>query len=536
MYKIFIVDDEDWIRERLVNTIDWASVGVEVVGDASNGENALECLKTLHPDILLTDICMPEINGLSLIDYINKLDFSIKTIILSGYDEFEYAKSAVRLGAYAYLLKPVDDNELISTVKEAIDSLLLERKKSQLLQDMQQKLEDNLPIQKKQFIQNLLNGYYKSKQWADEELDFLGLQNKPFLHICFVVEMDKPFAADTSPSDIHLIKFSIANIAEDFLKKIGPYTVIISQSDQIICVVSSDLAPEPFVRRIKGVSYGISTMIKRLLDHTVTIGIGNPRDDLVNIEHSFEEARHAALYRDYLGEDSVYSIESRDKIPAPFFFKQYDIEALCTYVYQACREEALACVEHILEEFRKQNEKIAPINMKILFMDIVFNILKSTSSSKSLIEKEDVLDVEFFNRMYALKTFSDLQKNLTEIIDAFIERTKSARDGGKRRIIEMALEFIEKHYREPITLRDVAEIIYINPSYFCKVFKIETGESFVKYLMQYRIDKAKELLHDPRLKIYEVSEQIGYSDVQYFTKIFKAITGVAPTYYRDKIK
>ena len=138
--------------------------------------------------------------------------------------------------------------------------------------------------------------------------------------------------------------------------------------------------------------------------------------------------------------------------------------------------------------------------------------------------------------MNNIQSIDDFERNLEEISYLLIDHLLQVRSKHKRKIIGLALAYIEEHYQEPITLNDVAGEIFLNPSYFCKIFKMEMNESFTKYLMKFRVKKAVELLNDPCLKIYEIAEQVGYSDVQYFTKIFKTVTGDIPTHYRNRLK
>ncbi|MGN1080530.1 MAG: response regulator, partial [Acutalibacteraceae bacterium] len=353
MYKVFVVDDEDWIRQRLIETVDWASIGAEVAGEASDGQSALEKIRELKPDIVLTDICMPEDDGLSLIEKINALSISVKIIIISGYDYFEYTKSAIKLGAFSYILKPVDDGELLKTAAEAIKELEKSRKKEDILRRLEEQVKEQLPFQREKFYDNLLHGYLKNSRWAYDEMELLGIKNKGCGHICLAIEPDRKFSDDTGPAEVHRFKYLVANIAEDFLKKIGEYEILFSRSDEVVCAVSAELTDgmteERFKKRVTAAAFGIANMVRRLLDGTVTIGIGNPVDDLIKLNHSFEEAETALSYRNFLGENGIYNVEAADKYVQPVTCDSYDIESLCQRVRDADAQGALSCLDKILD-------------------------------------------------------------------------------------------------------------------------------------------------------------------------------------------
>ena len=536
MYKLLIADDEAWIRERLSQAIDWAGIGAEVAGEACDGEEALEKCLTLQPEIILTDIRMPCINGLELIEKLKEQDFAGKIIIISGYDDFQYAQQAVKLGAHDYILKPVDDEELLHTVKTAIEKIEQEKKREETLSSLQQQLEEQLPRLRERFVRSLLSGYFSSRERAERELDYFHIANENLSHICFVIQIEAPAVQADNPETSHLIQFAICNITRDFIERLGTGYVLISQQDQIVGVVSSPKSREGLFRQALSISYGIRNMVKRVLDQTITIGVGNPCGDLLDISLSFKQARQALINRNYFGNGGIYTSETTRDTDKPVACRNYDMDILCGFIKAGQEEEAQKALGAMLDKVVAENVQIRPVDIRSLYINVIFSAMKAASEYKEIEERFSTMDVGFFRELDRLNTMEELRHALSGAVKEITGCIEAARCGNKRRIVEMALAFIEAHYSEPISLSDVAEAVYLNPSYFCKIFKNETGESFTKSLMKFRINKAIELLHDPRLKIYEIAEMVGYSDVQYFTKIFKSVAGVVPTYYRDKVK
>lgn len=536
MYKILIADDEAWIRERLAQAIDWASIGAEVAGEACDGEEALEKCRISQPEILLTDIRMPCVNGLELIGKLKEQGYTGKIIIISGYDDFQYAQQAVKLGAHDYILKPVDDGELLKTVQNAIEKLEQEKKREETLSSLQQQLEEQLPRLRERFVRSLLTGYFSTRERAKLELDYFHIENENLSHICFVIQMDDAAPLPDDLETAHLVQFGLCNITRDFIDRLGSGYVLISQQDQIVGVVSSPKSPEALARQALSISHGIRTMVKRVLDQTITIGVGNPCGDLLDISLSFNQARQALINRNYFGNGGIYTVETARDTEKPVACRNYDMDFLCGYIKAGKEEEAQKALDAMLDKVVSENAHIRPVDIRSLYINIIFSAMKAASEYKEIEERFNSMDVGFFRKLDRLNTMEELRHALSAAVKEITGCIEAARCGNKRRIVEMALTFIEDHYSEPISLSDVAEAVYLNPSYFCKIFKNETGESFTKSLMKFRINKAIALLQDPRLKIYEIAEMVGYSDVQYFTKIFKSVAGVVPTYYRDKVK
>lgn len=198
------------------------------------------------------------------------------------------------------------------------------------------------------------------------------------------------------------------------------------------------------------------------------------------------------------------------------------------------KEKALSTLNELFIEVFK--EDITPVNLKFIYIDIINSVFKTILETNNSIKDFSDFSIEFFEQLNRLQTVDEIYKWLTDTIIKIIDLHNKFKNSKRRKIIDKAIEYINSHYKEPLTLNCVAEKLYFNSSYFCKIFKEETGKSFTKYLINYRMQKAKELLGDSTLKVYEVGERVGYDDSQYFAKIFKATQGVTPMQYREKIK
>lgn len=530
MYKLLIIDDEAWIRERLVNTIDWNKVGVEVVGEACDGKEALEKVEYLVPDIVITDIRMPCISGLEFISELKKRGSMTKIIIISGYSDFEYAQKAVKFGVNDYMLKPVHNEELLMAVGRCIENIEKEKRVHAVLDNLEKKLADNQPVLKERFYFDLINGYINESIVA-LNLEYFEIKNKGLNHICFLVELDQEMEAG---KEAYMIQMGIKNIAQEFSCILGECEVVSFQAGEMVIVISSDMEKSELEKQVEIIAYKVKNVVFNLFQKTVTIGIGGACEDIMKISHSFLQSRQALLYKSYLGSDSIYTVDSENLHLTATFNHRYSIDQITNAVNNASHTEALEMLGNLIKDIAL--EVMHPIDLKVMYVDVVFSIIRSTFEYNNMKREIPVFDFEFFNQINEIDNIDDFESCLKQRIETMIDYLEKSRKGNKRKIVQMALDFINEHFNEQITLANISEVVLLNPSYFCKIFKSETGDSFTKYLMNYRIDKAVELMGDPTLKIYEIAEQVGYNDVQYFTKIFKSIKGVTPTQYRDKVR
>lgn len=537
MYKLLIVDDEDWIRERLRYTIDWSQMGIEVVGEAADGEEALDITSRMLPDVVLTDIRMPGIDGLEYIKRLRDCNIHTKAIIISGFSDFEYAQKAIKLGAFDYILKPVEDEDLTDVVRRCLEEINVEKKKDLLLTNAKDQLEKSLPLLKKEFLINLINGFFKSEKDILDESAYLGVNCHGGNNICFIAELDDTGAQSGGQVwDSHLLQFVMQNIAQDFLNKLGSGESFFLRTGEIICLVFSKTEEQVLARQVLSISNGIRKMTRKITGYSVTIGIGRTCSTPAGIPASYSEAREALQYKAYLGKDRIYDIRSIDTQHSPGCYKSNDVEILLNTIKMGNKENALSALDNIFKEVHSEDREICPIDLKLLYMDIVNSVFKTILDANASFDDFSDFSLKFFRQLDRLQTVDEFHEWLADTVVKIIDVLGKYRNSKKRKVIEKAVEYVNSHFTESITLNGVADKFFLNASYFCKVFREEMGESFTKYFMNLRIQKAKELLTDPTRKVYEIAGMVGYDDVQYFTKIFKSISGVTPMQYREKIK
>jgi len=528
MYKLMVIDDEDWIRQRIVNTMDWASIGITTVLEAENGAQALEIAGEHLPDIILSDIRMPGLSGLDLVETLQRKMLSARVIFLSGYDDFQFAQRAIKLGAFDYLLKPVDDETLQSAVQSCIESIREQRRIENILEDFEIRLENHKPVLREHFFSDLLGGYM-DEQTLEADLNYLGISTAQAGYICLSIQPGEEVRA---AQDVHRIQFGIKNIVKELTDPLGNNQVIFLQLGEIACILFSNMeGPELKSRAIEAADK-IRDMVRRLFQREVTVGVGEPCDEILGLSRSFEQSQQALSYKAYLGGGRVYTLESLEQTVLYPISHSYSLDQLKSAIQQGDRGKISEQIARLMEKLPEG--EIRPIDLKSIYANVITSTVQTGYEFSAINQELPTFSYDFFHRLDDIDSVERFEKHLRHMVETLLDSLEKSRQGNKRKIVQKAIDYIQEHYREPLSLSGVADIVYLNPSYFCKIFKNETGTTFTKHIVNYRIDKAIALMEDPTLKIYEIADMVGYADVQYFTKLFKAAKGISPAQYREK--
>lgn len=527
MYKILIVDDEKLIRKGIIAKLAHNNIIFSWIGEASNGKEAVAVIESEHPDIVVTDIKMPVMDGIQLIRYCRERSSKIRFIILSGYAEFEYAEQALNMGVSAYILKPVDDNNLAQTMKKVMKeiNLSLEAEKNAREVDVLGKDKDRL------LQERILNQvFHTSRDFQNETLlKQIGLKDNDYStsYILAVLHVDSssyyhsPFEFD----DLELIKFSIKNILDevtcdccklivDNQKDINQIFILFYAGDKSRLRIASDY----YIR-------SIYSKIQVYMQISITIGISGVEDKLTN--DICKQARLAFEQRLVLGSNQIYYFErvaGYSKLSIP----EHKIKLL-----QRCMEICdLNGIKSIMSDIFLSTEApdMAGIYIRLVYSEIISSLLKICSSyGVNNLTDSDFLSGEVIDYMEDYRQIAEY----LYIMIADILTSKSTVGIDCKRIVVDVKDFIRNNYTKNITVGDLAKKYSINTDYLSTVFKQETGKNIIKYLTEIRIEKACQLLKETHLKISDISYSLGYNDRQYFNRVFKKITGMTPDEYRN---
>lgn len=541
MYTLLVVDDEKWVRQGLSLTIDWLSEGIELIGEAEDGEEALERIGIDSPDIIITDIKMPRMDGLELMKALKDRPKKAYVIIISGYDDFQYAHKALKYGAFDYVLKPIEETALLEVVRRCVSDLDQENKRRHHLTEMSGRIRESLPLARQRFLEMLLIGCISDPVIEIEaRWQALNLTLNPQAITVLAIKIHLWGPKASGEKDRSWIRLALANIVEEIAARWGRAVAcpLDHNADAELAVLfSRESSPDDKKNRRKDPFPDEMTAIidsaQRYLGLAISIGISGP-GSMVELAKCYEEALNACSNAFYEGFGKVYdsarlpmrSYESHAYIGPDGSWETRLQQAMKLGDDGAIRESVDRLIEHALSA----RERIAPLQVSRGLKLLLHSVGKKWEAAHPYRTAPgiDRFKEAILNADLPLTQLADVLR------DALLHCAAASRGSGHRtRIVELGMQFSHRHYMQGITMNDAAEHLFLNPSYFSKVFHEETGETYSKYLIRLRMNKAKQLLKTSTLKIYEIAEQVGYSDFRHFSKTFKEIEGMTPGQYRD---
>jgi two-component system, response regulator YesN len=530
LLKLLVVDDEYNIREGLAKAVDWKSIGVEVVATASSGMDAMGCYDRLEPDIVITDIFMDEMNGLELVEAISSKNRNVKFILISGYDEFEYARKAIDLKVYRYLLKPVSPEMILSDVKAVADEIQEERALRERLGLLAAEIEKSRDILLRQFLHDVLHGCVDNADEMKKFADVLSIELPGgATYACVVLEPDGgiPSEDDFPYREARMLSLAICRIAEEVFRGFDACWSYPDYDNRVFLI--------PATRRVKEMDIALSGCIERLqkiarqnLGITVSAGIGNHCASLADVSQSRKEALRALEYKMVSGRESCIRIRDVQAIdPQRLVYPNEEEQRIfdaMTSEDPARLAESVNAFFRILSLERMQDNRIKAAIVK-LYGDLAMKL----NELGVPVLNDDMLDVLSGHdtlesvREWFLATCSEARKKLSLL-----------REEGMRSIIRNSEKYIRSNFKDmELSLSLVADHLGLTPSYFSRLFKQETGSTYIDYVIGLRIEQAKRLLRTTTSRIFDIGEMVGYPNSQYFCTLFRKVCGVSPVEYRE---
>lgn len=531
MLKIFLVEDEFVVREGIKNNIDWKAHGYEFCGEASDGELAFPMIQKLKPDIVITDIRMPFMDGLALSRLIKKELPWIEIIILTGFREFDYAKEAINIGIAEFLSKPINGEELLREVDALAVKVEEKRKEREIKEKYLREMEENFLEERKKLFQYLVTGG-KSVPELFELAERLSIDLSALWYNIVLIEIKSVNHPYEEYSD-SLVKI------EQKLKELGDELHILSFDRNLegkALILKADSQEE--LEQIQGAF--LDNMMTVLADYEHVRyfgGIGIPVNRLTELPASFEKASHAFAHRYLVPESRILNCDELDgeKLPESEKFdisdvdlKQIDRGKIREFLKFGDREETVYFVEEFFRGLKTGAMK-SSLFRQYITMDAYFcvvDFVEGLQFSRDEIELYDVSTGILQNEISAVQY-------VVRIIEKALELREKASGNRYRDVVDEAIRYIEENYwDDELSLNLLASHVNFSPNHLSMVFSRQTGETFIKYLTDYRMNKAKELLRCTGKRSSEISAEVGYKDSHYFSYLFKKTQGMTPTQYR----
>lgn len=535
MFSMMIVDDEPVIRQGIKTSIDWSTYGINIVGEASNGQEALEKIIKLKPNILITDIRMPVMDGLELAEQVRLKQADTKIIILSGYDDFQYAKKSINLKVTEYLLKPFGAEELIEVILNLKEKIISENQEKEEVLYNKMIMQENIGLIQSRFIQNLLTNKYTDYSYISNKAKTLNINLIGPYYQILLIDIDDYFliSEDMSTNQEDILINSILNTSLAILNRyLNGTTICRSNSDYLITLINCPTAETSFIIKV---CQDIQNTISEQLKISVTIGIGKMYNDISFISHSYQEALMALRKKVYKGKGSIIFCgkpEEHEKNKPVFYPTDKEKELLNEFRFLN-KSKVLKMIDLLFKKFT--DEMALYTNVKNISLRLILMALGVLEEMGIDIEKEFQGRFMPSNDIEKYETIDDIKIWLENLFFKFIDIIKNNKSKKYNSIVNTALQYVKENYHQDISLEDIANVVHVTPNYFSRIFKEETSKNFTTWLNKYRIEQAKDLLKNNSLiRCYEVSNRVGYNDYKYFSTIFKKITGFTPGEYKKK--
>jgi len=535
MYKVILVDDEVLTREAISQNVPWNDIGFTLIGAAENGREAVNLVEREHPDLVLTDICMPVMDGIALSGYLYENHPDTKVVIISGYDDFEYAKQAIEFGVSNYILKPITSCELMEELEKI--RLKIERalEKKREFEKIQTKFVRSVPTLRNHFLIRLVEGTYGKN---DIEAQMSQLEINPVGRRQAVVRLEvedaREFLKQYPKTGDELIEFAVANIAEEIAA--GNSHIVFykdeTNASHFIFAADSDKALR---ERIQAVCQKMIDAIWEYMHTRVCALIGDSVTGAANWKRSYQSVLNAREYKFLLeGHDLIYGKDMMYTRETDNLKLMHRADKLVLMIKLNQIEEIKCETAQIFQCLRASGKEKK--ELMIMIQNLVLSILISLEDQISDHLKGDGKSA-FIIQLLESSHLSNIEMRFLEFCTGLSGDIAVKRENPSAKQAIRAMDYIENNFMNVnISLNMVCEYLCVSTSYFSALFKNATGETFIEALTRIRIEKAKDFLESSDMKNYEVALAVGYQDPHYFSSIFKKRIGMTPTEYAKQLK
>ncbi|MGI6069179.1 MAG: response regulator transcription factor [Blautia sp.] len=535
MIDVLIIDDEIWVCQLIRKIVDWEEIGFCIVGEAHDGYEALDLIRRKRPKLVLTDIRMPGYDGVELIRRTREQGLDTQFIIVSGYGDFTYAQEALKYGALGYILKPIDQEELLDFLKKTREKIFSVDTEEKAKQELRTRLDTSLWQLREQYFLRLFEEEGKSALLPAQVLnEQLGCRFGDGVFQVLLYQLDRKYDASQAYEVNEIMLTSLCRYVTAVFGEDCYESFTFFRGQRLLQILNYPAKAKERVRRKQ------EQLRKRINDeqrleigYELTIGAGSCENGTENLGGSFQSARDSLRMRlrfgfggfvdgsryrfAVTGLSSVFTVEDEKKVEG--YVKSYDVEG------------ANAFMEQLFGRLLA-DEQVSPV--------LIFETAGEIASLlKGILKRSQPAGREWTDPWRNIEDRLENCYQVPQIIkilgDMFREARQTYELGNKSRndkVIEIAKRYIVEHYKEEITLKALADEVCLNPKYFGELFKKETGMNYSDYLIRHRMEMAEYLLKDVRYRVNEVGCLVGYKDPKYFSKLFKKMTGLSPAQYR----
>lgn len=545
MFRLFIVDDNKYERFGLRDSIEWSKYGIKVAGIYANGAEAAAQIEALQPHVIITDIAMPIMDGIQLSKYVKENYPNIKMIFISCHSDFEFAKSAVDLGVYGYVLKPVVSDELTKAVEKLLNDHISRDRQQKEKEKMMRQLKEMLPMVQEQFFKELLLGNFYDDDDIQKRMDFLKIQIKESGNIyvfSIILNDSNDRVPDFSVVDSYFISYSVRNAISFMNNNTRTLHPVQISNREFAAVLFNSVEPgEDFVEyeSVMDIAVEMNERLGIIPELIATIGLSKRSGRLADIPELYRQSFKAVHTKFYSGSNPIIlyeEIEDMSDRSSQSFEKLPDLETLYHDV-----KTLLSCgsdedIRDFADKYLNPGEFLHDENYIKGFTFSTVNLAGIILMETNLSFKEFFGDESLvWGEINRFQSLADVERWILRFFGTIRAHLDDKSFSRNNQTVEIIKEIVRNRYHEPISIEDISKSLYLSARYANVIFKKETGKTIFDYLVEYRMEMAKLLLKEPDSKVASVAEAIGYQNTSYFCLAFKKNVGMTPAEYKRRV-
>ncbi|OMF30760.1 hypothetical protein BK133_16610 [Paenibacillus sp. FSL H8-0548] len=535
MLKLIIVDDEPLIREGL-KSMPWEQWGCIVAGEAEDGEDGLAVVEEVRPNFIITDIRMPGMDGLTFAEKVKERYPEIEILMLTGYQDFNYAKTAMHIGIHDLLLKPTKFDELEATVRKLVQEIQ-ERTKSQNDYDqLRTQMQSAVPLLKNKLVHDLLHGHLYTPTVIKARLASFGITIDHYVVMSVQIDDRKAFEQQYSSEDRTLFEFAVMNIAEETANKVDKQAIIDFDHDLFSIVLSFEQEHNVDMceRLSMNIGLDIQKGIRTFLPFTVSIGISNKGDQIEQINQAYLQSVEALNHKFFLGDDSIVRFRDISKTSeSAYIFGEEDKQD----IINGLRVGDIEKVREVVDRIKRNvglSRGVEIQHLKISLMELAFGSVRIIGQFNPDLVDRLMQAALPFSKSESFATVDRLFSECLHMFELIAQVVNAARQSNLGSSVKEIMKLIEGEYEDEISLDMLADRFKLSTAYLSRLIRKETGKTFMENLTDVRMERAKLLLANGSKKVYEVAELVGYKDMSYFIQVFKKRLGMTPNEYKEQ--
>jgi Response regulator containing CheY-like receiver domain and AraC-type DNA-binding domain len=525
--KVLIIDDEVIILEGLCE-FPWEEFGCYVAGRAMNADDALEIADKIKPNLIFTDIKMPGMDGLEFAERVKKITPDAEIVLLTGYDSFEFAQRAIRLGIRDYLLKPINYNEMKKLIARISNEIRTRHKDREYYEELVMRYKKMLPMLRSKLSYDLLHGHFRDREEMNKKLTWLDIRIERYLVITAKAEENQERAAEIEP---WLLEFALLNICEEILKEYSELVLSDCDDRNLSFIINFDrkITENDIMNNSVKACEKIQQVIWKFAKLNLCMGISEVSTDCYLTNKYYLQSLEACRQGTYFGNDTILQYGDVAVSAEEWYIMDGEKQGLFSEILTGDAEKVREHIEHLFENSSNDLNILKSEALGLLIECL--HCLKSNNKNKN----SDYSISNAINLIYACTNKAEVEEYLKKTFNVIAIRNGRSDIDKHQAIVKNIITYIEDHYMDDISLDLLADTFHLSKTYISRLLKQYVQKSFLEILIDTRMTMAERLIKENKCKINRISELVGFHDFSYFIQVFKKKFGITPNEYRKNV-